>query len=809
MKKILSILIFLFLFHSPLKAAIIDIAVTDNEFTPPSVNVNVGDQIRWTLVEGLHTTSSMNVPPGAATWNYQFNFIGDMFIYDVTVAGFYDYECLFHGGMEGDFTASAGQQTYTWDRFGQTESWTNPNNWIPVRTTPAADDLLIFSDNGGSTTVTDVPTQTIGGMFIGINTQVTLQAGASGNTLTIDGGMGADLNVEAGGSLNVNTANALNIFINSGSTAIITGNMHISGVAPGVAHRINGADANSIDFYGTLTQGIGFIGNIFTNGGTPNVVYFHNGSVFVFQAGSNPFGLGQPNSKVVFESGSLYRHESTNTPAFSGRTYADFELNVVGSVSGTGGATLSMDNITVTEGTLNINTTGTTNIKGNITVALGKTLTFTPGSAVSHNIIFNGLFNQIISGLGTLTFGPNANVTIDNAFGVTLNKEITFNRVLALVNGNINTNFLDMLTLGTDASVTGGSNSSYINGPVLKNTNSTAAFTFPVGKGGVYMPIGIIPSSTDLTEFVGEYFNTGNINQSPVDPPIDHISSVEYFQLNRFSGTANANVILSWGSNSGVTNLATLIAARWTGSTWVNEGNTATTGDPSGGTVTSNVVSSFSPFSLASTAPSPENPLPVELTDFVATTIKNEVILDWGTSGEINNDGFEVMRVMIESDNPGDDPNELIFETLAFIPGNGTTNQTHRYRYIDKNLTSGTYLYKLKQRDYNSHYTFFLLGTEVVIGIPEVFSLSQNYPNPFNPVTKIAIELPFDGTADLTVYDITGKEVSKVISGKLTGGYHYIDFQVGNLSSGTYFYRLSFSGNGKVFSEIKKMVVVK
>lgn len=90
-----------------------------------------------------------------------------------------------------------------------------------------------------------------------------------------------------------------------------------------------------------------------------------------------------------------------------------------------------------------------------------------------------------------------------------------------------------------------------------------------------------------------------------------------------------------------------------------------------------------------------EMTLPVELTDFVATTIKNEVILDWVTYGEINNDKFEIQRV--DLNNLTENPVDLLFQTIGILNGNGTSNQSHYYKFVDRNLGSGIYLYRLKQ----------------------------------------------------------------------------------------------------------------
>ncbi|MFP5470644.1 MAG: T9SS type A sorting domain-containing protein [Bacteroidia bacterium] len=101
----ISLLFSLFLFS--VYAATHEIGVNSNNFSPSSITtVQVGDIIRWTLNGGSHTTTSTSVPSGAATWNHTFSGAGDTFEYTVTVAGNYTYECSFHGGMTGSFTAS-------------------------------------------------------------------------------------------------------------------------------------------------------------------------------------------------------------------------------------------------------------------------------------------------------------------------------------------------------------------------------------------------------------------------------------------------------------------------------------------------------------------------------------------------------------------------------------------------------------------------------------------------------------------------------------------------------------------------------
>lgn len=105
---------------------------------------------------------------------------------------------------------------------------------------------------------------------------------------------------------------------------------------------------------------------------------------------------------------------------------------------------------------------------------------------------------------------------------------------------------------------------------------------------------------------------------------------------------------------------------------------------------------------------------------------------------------------------------------------------------------------------------FYLTYDELVTcGIsgsdPLTYSLKQNYPNPFNPVTTIKFSLPEEQFVKITVYNILGKEVSKLVNGKLNAGRHDVLFDGSNLTSGQYFYKISA---GK-FTKINKMLLIK
>ncbi len=88
---------------------------------------------------------------------------------------------------------------------------------------------------------------------------------------------------------------------------------------------------------------------------------------------------------------------------------------------------------------------------------------------------------------------------------------------------------------------------------------------------------------------------------------------------------------------------------------------------------------------------------------------------------------------------------------------------------------------------------------------PIKFSLSQNYPNPFNPVTHINFALPKAGFVTLTIYDMLGREVTKLTSQQYNAGNYTIDWDASNVPTGVYIYRLQAND----IVETKKLVVMR
>ncbi len=89
--------------------------------------------------------------------------------------------------------------------------------------------------------------------------------------------------------------------------------------------------------------------------------------------------------------------------------------------------------------------------------------------------------------------------------------------------------------------------------------------------------------------------------------------------------------------------------------------------------------------------------------------------------------------------------------------------------------------------------------------LPTLYELYQNYPNPFNPTTTIGFSLPRQNDVTLSVYDVRGKEVARLVDSEMAPGRYSVTFDGSKLSSGLYFYTLR-SG---AFTRTVKLTMIK
>jgi hypothetical protein len=77
--------------------------------------------------------------------------------------------------------------------------------------------------------------------------------------------------------------------------------------------------------------------------------------------------------------------------------------------------------------------------------------------------------------------------------------------------------------------------------------------------------------------------------------------------------------------------------------------------------------------------------------------------------------------------------------------------------------------------------------------LPKEFFLEQNYPNPFNPTTQIRFSLPKTTEVKLEVFNILGQPITVLVDGRLSAGFHTVEFNGDQVTSGVYLVKLTSS----------------
>ncbi|HSC55481.1 MAG TPA: T9SS type A sorting domain-containing protein [Phnomibacter sp.] len=144
--------------------------------------------------------------------------------------------------------------------------------------------------------------------------------------------------------------------------------------------------------------------------------------------------------------------------------------------------------------------------------------------------------------------------------------------------------------------------------------------------------------------------------------------------------------------------------------------------------------------------------LPVSLTSFEARRVnKQEVVLNWKTSQEINNAGFEIQRQLNGS---------AAFTTVAFVNSkavNGNSNTGIAYSFTDANNFSGNSYYRLLQKDKDGKASTSTI--ELVKGIGNQQPVLQVWPSPSKGNFSVAASNLPDAFGLLQIYNTAGKEV--------------------------------------------------
>ena len=200
--------------------------------------------------------------------------------------------------------------------------------------------------------------------------------------------------------------------------------------------------------------------------------------------------------------------------------------------------------------------------------------------------------------------------------------------------------------------------------------------------------------------------------------------------------------------------------------------------------------------------------IPIHLSSFSALPVDNRSVrVDWTTPSETNCYGFIVERRTGATGPFSGNP-------ASFTRGAGTSAATHSYSWLDSGITPAAYEYRLNQSDLDGtvHYSGVLAVTLTLTGaekqqtsVTTAPGLRQNFPNPFNPATTIGYSLSRNSHVTLTIYDVAGHEVVRLVDRLQGPGSYTATWEGYAAASGVYICRLQ--AEGRVWE--KKVVHVK
>lgn len=611
--------------------------------------------------------------------------------------------------------------------------------------------------------------------------------------------------------VDINSGGALTI----GSSSMLTFNNGNSG---GADFEVNGtltdggSNANGIDFNTGATWQLGTNATVIRNNASQAGVYrdnYHTGMVNI-PASANWIIRGSSTVNVpfttintfypnlIFEStsGLWSPSAATTSSRFTGTTggFATVKGNL--DIGGTGAGTVTvfnentnatalqvLGNLTVRSGstlTNNGNASGTGfEVRGNVSVAGTLTVNGTAGNA--GTLIMSGTTPQSISGAGTYNlynFTVNNSGAIGAGSGVTLNRALSMDGLLNLINGLVHTTSTNLLSLTATATTPaggGGDSAAFVNGPMRKT--GTAAFEFPVGRlvgsEGYYGMIGI-NAVASTTTFEALFYRANAALLGPVQLPLVRVSFCEYWDLTRISGTEDVLVTLSWTPRSRcavsyINNINAVVVANLnSSSTWINRFGANRTGDGNAGTVQATAIPLAYPRFALGTTDISQAPLPVLLNTFTATSKQTAVTLDW-TVG--NN--HQQQQYVLERSSDGRN-----FETITTVNAKQGLTLAD-YSFDDAKPLSGWNYYRLRARDLENK-----TNTSTIIKVWWGRAAAVNIlPNPASEKIVINLSAP-SSIKEIQIVNAMGQVVRTITTVQF-----FNEVNISSLQAGMYYIR--------------------
>lgn len=350
----------------------------------------------------------------------------------------------------------------------------------------------------------------------------------------------------------------------------------------------------------------------------------------------------------------------------------------------------------------------TASLQNNGSVYAKRSLTNNQSSmaAGSGTLFLNGSTSQNINGSQPL---QTYHLTTDNTAGIILNTNLHVSGVHTFSSGIITTSSTpNYLVYEASASTTGAANTAHVNGWIKKS--GTTDFIFPTGNGVYFREIEIKNLSTS-SEFDARYSGpSGNLYN--LQYPIASINPNEHWTLNKISG-GTAQVKLNWdNSKVGFPDFVVndIRTAWYSGAKWMNTGGTATGTAATNGNITSDAVSNFGKFVIASVS----YPVPLQFMGIGARRENSSAKITWQTGNEVNVNFYEVQRSM----------DGFNFVTVGTVPAKNSDAQF--YNYLDLNVPVVKLFYRIKANDVDASIRYSKIVTVSELSQNQKIELIQN-----------------------------------------------------------------------------------
>ena len=428
------------------------------------------------------------------------------------------------------------------------------------------------------------------------------------------------------------------------------------------------------------------------------------------------------------------------------------------------------------------------------------------------NVFFNG--NVLQNFYGNTRF---YNLYIRNTKGDTLLSSCEVRNLLHLDTGLVYTKSgyaNDSLLVSNVANAaivsTSGFAKSWVHGRLSRTISTTAGvdYLFPIGKikntDSLYAPIKIDKANAVSNTYTAEYFpatpyDNGNIN----NPPIDHISKQEYWEITATTASgpsADSKISLSWRTYSKVSTISSerdkLLVVQYVSNPtykWYKLGSSTTH------TVTSLPDETFGyvkhpdylgalsyaerRFTLGTL--SAFNALPLKLLYFNAMADGDKVRLNWNVANEQDIRFYEVERSL----------NGTNFSHLSTVNSLQLTQSV--YTDYDYTPVIGWNYYRLKIFDITGRFTYSPVRT---VAFEKGMQPVSIFPNPTKDILNVLLPSTYAGQVVLQLLGADGKYISSLKPASLN-----IRLNVGSLAAGTYFIRLVHEdGNSETYRFIKQ-----